>query len=70
MNLPRIDAAFFMAATKVQETLNRVPLPATEYQASIGALRGMIEHAESLTLEVEKLRAEVAAAKSKPTSTE
>lgn len=70
MNLPNVDAAFFGAAMKLQAVLEKAPLPAAEYQAAIGNLRGVVEHVEGLTNEVSKLREELSKVSAQPATAE
>ena len=64
--LPNVEAGFFLAAVKIQETLNKAPLVAAEHQAAIAGLRSMVEHAEALTVELAKVNEELAKLRSQP----
>lgn len=66
MKLPNVDAGFFGAAMKLQDTIARAPLPFSDHQTAVGNLRAMVEHVEGLTGEVDKLREEVSKLQAAP----
>lgn len=64
--LPNVDAGYFLAALKIQETMNKAPMLAADHQAAVASLRSMVEHAEALTEELAKAKEEIAKLRSQP----